>query len=569
MTAIPDVLKLAADWLDPPDDDQGDRELAIRCSKDLRMLIREAWPILEPARPFVGSWHIDCVAEHLMAVSAGEIPRLIVNVPPGSTKSTLAAVMWPSWEWLTSPHIRWIVASYAQDFAYRDSRKMRQLIESRGGKTQGSLFERRGYQGVLALLGQAWRLASDQNAKGRFDTTAGGMRLAASVDGQVTGDHGDRLLVDDPANPKQARSPAEREAANRWWDETMSSRFIDEHAAAVIVMQRLHDVDLTGHLLAREAGWHHLCLPAEYVPGHQFTYPTTVTLPSGRTIDGDPRTEAGELLSPQRLSAAMLAQRRKDLGAFAFAGQYQQQPAPEGGGLFKRGWFEGERVRRWQPGFDRSLVHGWDRVIQSWDMAFKDTKGSDFVVGQLWGFHGADCYLLAQVRGRFDFTTTLHVVKALTTFEATAAATYHAVTAKLVEDKANGTAVINTLRRRIGGLIAIEPQGSKYARASSVAPLSEAGNVILPAADTIPCPSHYVDEAGARHELAPTTVADWVHEHATFPAGAHDDQVDAHSQALTWANPQEREREAVLPEQPPAKGVMDGVMTMRFLPSCI
>ncbi len=560
MSTAPSVYSLAADYWDPaPEggDAAEDRELALACSKDLRILVREAWAILEPTRPFVPAWHIDLVCEHLMAVSAGEIQRLLINQPPGTTKSSTVAVLWPAWEWILHPGVRWIFASYAQTFAFRDSMKMRRLIMSRGGKATGSLFERRGYQGVLALLGQAWQLTEDQNTKGRYDTTAAGMRLATSVDGQATGDHGDRIVVDDPLNPKQARSEAERGDVNRWWDETMSSRFIDEDAAAVIVHQRLHENDLTGHLLAKESGWHHLCLPAEYVPAHPFTYPAKVTLPSGHELDGDPRTEPGELLDAKRLTAATLAKRKKDLGTYAYAGQYIQQPAPEGGGMFQRGWYQ----RRWPTGFDvrgLSLEHGWDRKIQSWDMAFKDTKGSDFVVGELWGFHGADSYLLAQVRGRFDFTTTLHVVKALTAFDREAVA-------KLVEDKANGTAVINTLRSKIGGLIAIEPQGSKYARAAAVAPLHEAGNVILPAGDTIPCPEFYVDAAGVRHELTPTTVADWIHEHTVFPAGANDDQVDAGSQALTWASPREREVvEEDLPGLLRDGPVMSGVLDLKF-----
>lgn len=556
MTSTSSVFQLAAEFWDPApegSESSDDRELAVECSQDLRVLIREAWPLLEPARPFVASWHIDCVAEHLMAVSAGEIPRLLINQPPRTTKSLTVAVCWPAWEWILKPHLRWLFASYAQDFAQRDSLKMRRLIRSQGGRQDGTLFQRRGYQGVLRLLGQTWQLEKDQDAKNRYETTATGMRMSTSVGGMATGEGGDRVVVDDPINATQARSPTHRAAANMWWDETMTTRFNDAAAAGVIVMQRLHENDLSGHLIARDADWHHLCLPAEYVPAHQFTYPAKAKLPSGRVIDGDPRTKAGELLDPVRLPAATLAQRRIDLGSFAFAGQYQQQPSPEEGGMFKRSWW----ARRWEPGFHRFLRHGWDRQIQSWDMAFKDKAGSDFVVGQLWGFHGADCYLLAQVRGRFDFAATLHVVKALTEFEP-------AATAKLVEDKANGTAVISALRRTVPGLIAIEPQGGKYVRASAVSPRAEAGNIVLPEADTIPCPAGYADEGGEWHELVPTTVADFIHEHATFPAGSHDDQVDAMSQALTWANPQPSEREPVMPGEEPPETVMSGVMDLRF-----
>lgn len=550
---------IAADWWDPPDDDGDDRDLALRCAADLRVFIREAWPLLEPARPFVEAWHIDLVCEHLMAVSAGEIPRLLINQPPNSTKSVTAAICWPAWEWINSPHLRWMFASYSEKFALRDSRKMRDLIASRGGRPEGRLFQRRGYQGVLALLGQGWHLALDQNAKGRYDTTAGGMRLATAVRGQATGDHADRIVVDDPLNPEQAYSDADRERVNRWWDGTMKSRFIDDKATAVIVHQRLHENDLTGYLLAQEAGWHHLCLPAEYIPSHQFTYPAKVMLPSGRVIDGDPRTEAGELLEPVRLSEATLAEHRGN--AFVYAGQYQQQPAPAGGGMFKRDWY----TRRWEPGFDRYLELGFDRVVQSWDMHFgvlaSKSAGASYVVGQVWGFHGADCYLMAQVRGRFSFADTLHILRALTAFEPRAVA-------KLVEDKANGPAVISTMKSEIGGLIPVPPKGDKKARASAISPLSESGNVVLPAAPSIPCPAGYEDAAGQWHALVPTTVEEWIHEHTVFDKGANDDQVDAHSQALTWANPMPRPEPE--PEGlPRPKSVMSGILDMKFAPSCI
>lgn len=563
MTTTPSVRAIAATFWDPaPEggDAAEDRELAIACSKDLRLLIREAWPLLEPARPFVANWHIDCVAEHLMAVSAGEIKRLIVNVPPGTSKSSVTAILWPAWEWMLRPHLRWIVASYAEKFAFRDSRKMRLLVQDPGKRAAGTLIERRGYRGVLALLGQAWGLAEDQNAKGRYDTTAGGMRLATSVGGQVTGDHADRIVIDDPVDPRRARSELEREHANLWWDETMTSRFIDADATAVLVQQRLHEGDLSGHLLGKDEGWHHLCLPAEYVPATQFTCPAKVKLPSGREITGDVRTEPGQLLDENRMTDEMLAPLRAR--AYVFAGQYQQRPAPEGGGMFQREWFVGPDARRWLADDLPRLRLGFDRKVWSWDMAFKDTKGSDFVVGQLWGFHGADCYLLAQIRGRFDFTTTLHVVRAGVEFAPDARA-------RLVEEKANGAAVINMLRSKVGGLIPINPKESKWARAGAVAPWSEAHNVLLPAADVIPCPAGYTDEAGTFHPLVPTTVDEWVHEHATFNAGAHDDMVDAHSQALNWAQPRESNRQPAMPEHSRPTTPMSGVLDMKWAPSCI
>lgn len=493
-----------------------DEVVAEQCRRRLSRFVREAWPIVEPATPFVHGWHLDVVAEHLEAVSCGEIKRLIVNVPPRTMKSLTCGVFWPAWEWLARPHIRWLFATYAADLSTRDSVKCRRLIDSRGGKTDGTLFERVGYQGVLRLLSDApWQLTGDQNAKTKYETTETGMRLATSVGGVATGEGGDRIVIDDPLNAKQARSEAERNAANRWWDETMTTRFNNANAAAVIVMQRLHEQDLTGHLV-EQGGWHHLCLPAEYEPSHPFVYPATVTLPTGRTLSGDRRTEDGELLEPVRLSTERLAELRRGLGSYGYAGQMQQRPAPLEGGMFKRAWW-----KRWTQD---DLPKRWTRLVESWDMSFGSTSDTaSFVIGQVWGEHGADRYLLAQVRARMPFTDTVKAVQAMQTFRPDA---YRGqtVTARLVERKANGQAVMDTLARKILALVPIDPEGGKEVRAAAVEPTVEAGNVWIPAADFIPAPLGY----------APTSTGDFIEEHAVFPNGASDDQVDGMTQALNW-----------------------------------
>jgi predicted phage terminase large subunit-like protein len=495
LTQIPSLDELAAE----------------RCRRSLSRFIREAWPILEPATEFVHGWHIDVVCEHLEAVSSGEIRRLIVNVPPRSMKSITTAVCWPAWEWLTSPHLRWLFASYAESLSTRDSLSCRRLIQSKGGADEGTLFQRLGYQGVLRLLSdEPWGLTGDQNAKLRYDTTATGFRLATSVGGMATGEGGDRIVVDDPLNPKQARSDLERASVNTWWSETMTTRFNNSRAGGVLVMQRLHEDDLTGHLL-QGGGWHHLCLPAEYEPSHPFVYPASRELASGRVLAGDRRTTEGELLEPVRLSPEVLDDLRgpSGLGSYGYAGQMQQRPSPAEGGMFKREWW-----RRWT-----SLPPRWSRVVASWDMRFSDSQkaASSFVVGQVWGCDGADRYLLAQIRGRLSFTESVKAVEALHAFMPQA-------TAKLVERKANGAAVIDTLKSKIGGLIPIEPEGGKEVRAAAVEPFVEGGNVYLPQADFIPCPLGFTA----------SSVEDFIDEHAAFPNGSHDDQVDAMTQALNW-----------------------------------
>jgi len=501
-----------------------DELTAERCRRRLSTFIREAWPVVEPATPFIHGWHIDVLAEHLEAVGRGELRRLIVNVPPRTMKSLTTAVFWPCWEWLDAGHLRWLFATYAQSLSLRDSVRCRRLIQSQGAREEGTLFERVGYQGLLSLLSEdPWELTGDQNAKEKYETTLTGMRLATSVGGIATGEGGDRIVIDDPLNAKQARSDAERLAANKWWDETMTTRFNNAEAAGVIVMQRLHEEDLTGHLLA-QGGWHHLCLPAEYEPGHPFTYPDHVRLPDrevveevdgkpkvvvkpGRELPGDPRTEEDELLEPVRLSPERLAELAKGLGSYGYAGQMQQRPAPLEGGMFKRYWW-----KRWET------LPPFDRVIHSWDMRFSDsqTEASSYVVGQVWGAHGANRFLLGQIRKRLSFTESLAAVRALQQWKP--------ASAKLVEDKANGPAVINTLKAEIPGMLPVPPEGGKTVRASAAEPIVEAGNVYLPEGEFIPAPLGYEQ----------TSVGEFISEHAIFDNGAHDDQVDAMSQAMTW-----------------------------------
>lgn len=524
-----------------PSRDERDAE---RCRRSLSRFIKEFWPILEPATPLVWGWHNDVVCEHLEAVTRGELRRLIINVPPRTMKSITACVAWPAWEWLDQPHTRWMFATYAANLSLRDSTKCRRILQSQGGATEGTIAQRLGYAGVLSLLSQdPWRLMGDQNAKEKYENTATGMRLATSVGAMATGEGGDRIVVDDPLNPEQARSETERTAANRWWNETMTSRFNNAKAAGVIVMQRLHEQDLTGHLLEK-GGWHHLCLPAEYEPSHTFTYPDRVTLPAlshneqmadgtirsvttegGRELAGDPRTEEGELLEPVRLSEAYLDEQKK-AGSYRYAGQYQQRPAPAEGGMFKKYW--------WKR-YTSIPETRYGRVADSWDMRFGDSQKatSSFVVGQKWGVIGADRHLLAQIRARLSFTDSVKALQALADYVPPGCEHQPATSAKLVEEKANGAAVISTLKTSVTGLIPIQPEGGKDVRAAAAEPLAEAGNIWLPAGVYIPCPTAPNGPDG-KPMWEPTTVEEWMDEHAVFPNGSHDDQVDAMTQLMNW-----------------------------------
>ncbi|MGA3028036.1 MAG: phage terminase large subunit [Bryobacteraceae bacterium] len=480
--------------------DEIDRELA---SRRLRDFVLQAWAVVEPSTPFVPGWHIDAIIEHLEAVTLGQIRNLLINVPPRHMKSLLVSVLWPAWEWIRCPSRRWLYSSYGAQLSIRDSIRCRRLIESPWYQTRWK---------------DRFALTSDQNTKGRFDNNRSGYRLATSVGGAATGEGGDRIVCDDPHNVQEAESDSVRKGTLDWFDVVMSTRVNDPKTAArVVVMQRCHQRDLSGHLL-EQGGWEHLCLPAEYENPRRATSIGFV----------DPRQEHGELLWPERFGTAEIESLKRSLGSYATAGQLQQRPAPAEGGLLKRHWW-----RYWQPrgaslppvvvrladGTQVSIAPvdvppRVDEQIQSWDCAFKDLETSDYVVGQLWGRVGSAYLLGDQIRARMDCPTTVKAVRELSQ-------RHPGSLAKLIEDKANGSAVIQMLQHELPGLLPVTPQGGKVARAAAVSPLIEAGNVYLP------------------HPQHAPWVDDFIEECAAFPNGAHDDQVDAMTQALIrWNMPQ-------------------------------
>lgn len=295
----------------------------------LKAFVERFWPKVEPEKALVWNWHLDELCEVLEAVSLGKegFERVIFNVPPGTMKSLLISVFWPSWEWARRPQLRYFTASYSDHLTIRDNLRVRDIVSSAE------------YQTLFAL-----RFKGDQNAKERFDTTNKGWRLASSVGGAGTGEHPDRIIIDDPTSAQGAKSDVKRQEANDWFDRTVSTRGKTRGAVIVVVMQRLHEEDLTGHLLAK-GGWLHIMLPMRYE--------------TKRADPRDRRTEENELLWPTLFTERMVRELETDLGPYGSAGQLQQRPAPEGGGLFKKHWFEivealpvGARIRR--------RVRGWD-----------------------------------------------------------------------------------------------------------------------------------------------------------------------------------------------------------------
>jgi predicted phage terminase large subunit-like protein len=454
---------------------------AEKARRSLHVFMRQAWHVVEPGTPFVDGWHLHAICAHLEAVSAGHIRNLLINIPPRHAKSLTVAVFWPTWEWLTHPERRWLFASYALSLSVRDSLKCRRLILSP--------WYQRNY-------GHLYRLTDDQNAKLRFENDKTGYRLSTSVDSAATGEGGDRLVVDDPHNVREAESEATRASTITWWDETMSTRLNDQRTGAkVIVMQRVHASDLSGHVL-EQGGYEHLCLPAEYEP-------TT-----HRTGIGwrDPRTHDGDLLWPERVGPPEIAALKVQLGTYGYAGQMQQRPSPRAGGLFKRAWW-----RSYDPAtFVRYQAL---EVIQVWDTAFQEKTSADYSVCATWARTPEGAFVLDVYRARLEFPDLKRQARALY------AQWQPAVV--LVEDKASGQSLIQELRRpderdperwpRLP-VLAVPVDRDKLARATAVTPYVEAGMVHLP-------------------DVAPW-VADWVQEHADFPNAPHDDQVDTTSMAL-------------------------------------
>ncbi len=331
---------------------------AERARRRLHPFVEQAWPILEPDRAFVDGWHIGALAEHLEAVTAGEIMRLLVNIPPGCMKSLLL-VCWCAWEWQKRPGLRYLCGSYSDTLTIRDQLRVRDIVTSE--------WYRR-YFNV--------QLRDDQNAKTRMDTTAGGWRIATSVGGRATGEHPDRVIVDDPHNAKKANSEKDRESVIEWNDRTLSTRGASRNAAFVYVMQRLAQGDLSGHILgkAKEIGWVHICLPMRYErPRPPSDQPDADPVPRmEETPIGfqDPRTEPGELLWPALFDDHMVDTLELDLGPVGTAGQLQQRPAPLEGNLFKRSWFQ----------IVDALPSDRMKPVRSWDGAATEDDG-DYTAG--------------------------------------------------------------------------------------------------------------------------------------------------------------------------------------------
>jgi predicted phage terminase large subunit-like protein len=472
----------------------------IRCANKFSDFIKCAWEELEPETPLAWNWHLDYLcdeAQEQIERIAHHRPRqyhLIINVPPRSLKSWIFTRAPAAWAWIKHPWIRFMTVSYAEELALEHAVDTRTLILS-------DWYQER--------WGDKYQLAGDQNIKSFYKTTAKGYRMTGSVGGKAIGRGGHIITIDDPLSPEEAEYDNARETVIRWWSRTIRSRLNNPTVGMFwIVVQRLHENDLTGYLVREEGEkFKHICLPAE--EGDQI-----------RPVELRKKYINGLLFEKQFPKDLLEAYRRPD--PYMYAGQYLQIPSPPEGGMFKRQWW-----RFWKPAgmslpavvvqigpethtcpvYD--LPESFDETINSWDMGLKESKKNDPLAGTVWSQKGPDFFLLDLVHDRLDPLKAAGEAKALYM-------RYPSTSAVLIEDTAGGSSAIVDLRRTIPGVQAIVPKGDKKTRAIPTARLLQAGNLYLP------------------HPAICNWVNDFIEEFSVFPNGTHDDRIDSTSQAMNY-----------------------------------
>jgi predicted phage terminase large subunit-like protein len=441
--------------------------------RDYYTFIQRCFVQLNPQTEFLPNWHIEVMAAKLEACRQGKIRRLIINLPPRHLKSLCASVAFPAWCLGHNPAAQVLCVSYAQDLADKLARDCRSVMASAW------------YQSLFAT-----RLSALKQAIQEFVTTQQGYRMATSVGGVLTGRGADLIIIDDPLKPDEALSEAQRRAVNNWYDNTLYSRLNNKNTGCIIlIMQRLHEDDLVGHVEDQEE-WEVVRFPA-IAEQHEEHSVQTVFGPRWF------RRLPGEVLHPERESGAALDRIRQTIGEYNFAGQYQQAPAPLGGGLVKKEWFNSYE----------QVPEKFEQIVQSWDTANKPSELSDYSVCTTWGLKDRRIYLLHVLRKRMDYPDLKRRVREQAqAFQATIV---------LIEDKASGTQLIQELiAERMYSIKRYVPEGDKVMRLHSQTATIENGFVYLP-------------------REAPW-LSEYLHELTTFPNAKFDDQADSTSQALAW-----------------------------------
>lgn len=450
------------------------------CRERFEAFLRKAWPWINGGDELMWNWHIDAIAYQLERVTRGDSRRLMVNLPPRNGKSNIVSVIWVAWRLGHDPGLNFVCVSYSNELSGKLARDCRAIIEAPW------------YRRVFPKTA----ISAQRSASHDFRTTAGGGRLATSITGTLTGRGGDIIILDDVIKPDDAVSEVARNAVNSWYQSTLASRLNDKANGAILcVMQRLHQFDLCGMLLGA-GGWHQLALPAIAIEDER------IPLTRGRIH----LRMAGEALHPRRECLAVLEGLKVDMGSLLFSAQYQQNPVPVQGNIILKDWLLDYTAE--------TAASLGGQVIQSWDTGIKTGASNDWsvcVTAQLWQRR---IYIIDVWRGRLEFPDLNKKCIEL--------AGLHRATTVLIEDKASGQQLIQSLRANQSHGVPMphscNPEHDKLTRTIGVSAMIEAGQLLLP------------DDA---HWLA-----DFTAELLAFPNSKHDDQVDALTQLLGWARRQ-------------------------------
>lgn len=414
----------------------------------------------------------------IVDVQAGLRPVLILQAPPQHGKSEIVSRKLPAFLIDRFPEWHILAASYSSTLADSMSRSVRRNITA---APHQRLFP-------APQLKRKYTKDTDRE----FTAPNGnGSYIGDGIGGGFTGNPGTVFIIDDPIkNAEEALSATTKESQWNWYQSTCKVRMAANSGQIIMATSWAED-DLVGRVKAQFKGDPRLTV---------LTFPA---INGADEVGYNPELQLGALI-PKLHPLSQLLEFKEELSAYWWSAIYQQSPKALGGNVFKE-----VGIKYYLP---KDLPEKFDKMCASWDCTFKDTDGTDFVVGQVWGKKGANSYLLAQIRARMSFTKTVDSVLALHT-------DWPRARAILIEDKANGPAVIDTLKSKVPGIIPSEPDGSKLARAHAVTSYWEAGNVWLPHPDLFPWVKALVDEI------------------TRFPAAANDDQVDAMTQALRWLYP--------------------------------
>lgn len=468
--------------------------------KSLLEFIKYTMPEYRP------NWHHELMCDYLDKFVKLEIKRLMIFMPPRHGKSQAVSRHLPAYILGRNPDAPIIAASYGADLARRMNRDVQRIIDS---PEYQRVFPKTRLFGknIRTVAGGSWLRNSDEFEVVEYN----GYYRGAGVGGMMTGLGSLYSIIDDPVKNRQDASSATiRQSLWDWYISTFRTR-LAPGGGILITVTRWHEDGLEARLLRL----------AESSPdAEQWTVISLPAIAEEPLAPYDIR-QVGEALWPTQYGLTELNATKTTLGSYEWNALYQQRPSPDTGGILKRHWW-----RYWKPkganlppvivkGEDGDLIEieaielpgKFDEQLQSWDLTFKDTKGSDFVAGQVWGRNGANKYMLDYYKERADISVTMEQIVRLTN-------KWPDAITKLIEDKANGPAVISMLKNKIGGLIAVEPQGGKISRAHAAAPEVESGNVYLP------------------HPALYSWVYDFIDSCTGFPNMANDDDVDAFTQAM-------------------------------------